>query len=104
MADPVHFPKMLYTAQGLTTIVASQAEQTALGPRWAESPMAFNIVTAPSAAQILAGAADPLAIAANARLLSADTLQPGDAVPPVDPVAPADPEPLADPGLPPVVT
>lgn len=85
MADPVHFPKMLYNAQGLTQIVASQAEQKALGALWAESPMTFNIVTAPSVAQRAAGTPDVLALAPNAVLLTADTLQPQDLTPPLDP-------------------
>jgi hypothetical protein len=45
------FPKMFYRADGSTTTVATEAEQTALTGTWYDSPADFGLVTAPSATQ-----------------------------------------------------
>lgn len=69
------FPKMLFSAAGLSRLVTTQAEQDALAKTWQENPSNWGLVTAPSSAQITANTAAVSTLFPNGRQLTADTVR-----------------------------
>lgn len=69
------YPKMLFTATGLTTTVASATEEAALSARiWQDNPANWGLVTAPSVAQTAANALSASTLFPRARQLTAETV------------------------------